>query len=103
MQARRPLLASLAFVSAGAPAKGDAAGTAWDLVAEYTMIAMPGGGVAHFAAAAAATPPARFMQQGAPEWPSVVTRAGPLILVANTGPGSERHDNKRPRRLQPDG
>jgi TRAP-type transport system periplasmic protein len=55
MPARRPLLASLALVSAGLlPARGGLAATAtWDLVTEYPATSMPGEGVAHFAAAAA--------------------------------------------------
>ncbi len=53
MPARRPLLASLALVSAGLPARGGLAAEAvWDLVTEYPMTSMPGEGVAHFAAAA---------------------------------------------------
>jgi len=51
--ARRPWLASLLVVSTGVPARGlVAAGTTWSLVTEYPMTAMPGEGVAHFAAAA---------------------------------------------------
>ena len=54
MPARRPLLASLALVSAGLlRARGGLAATAtWDLVTEYPTGSMPGEGVAHFAAAA---------------------------------------------------
>ena len=50
---RRPLLASLAAVSVGAPA-ADAGATeaTLRLVPEYPATAMPGEGVAHFAAAA---------------------------------------------------
>lgn len=54
MPARRSLLASLAFASAG-PLAGNgsaAAETAWTLATEYPMAAIPGEGVAHFAAAA---------------------------------------------------
>ena len=55
MPARRPLLASLALVSAGLlqTRGGHAATATWDLVTEYPMTSMPGEGVAHFAAAAA--------------------------------------------------
>ena len=53
MPARRPLLASLALVSAGLPARsGVAAMATWNLVTEYPATSMPGEGVAHFAAAA---------------------------------------------------
>ena len=53
MPPRRPLLASLAFVSTGAPMRGGlAAGAAWAFVTEHPATAMPSEGVAHFAEAA---------------------------------------------------